>query len=359
MGDLKQIGQVVEPFTARLERHVAELHELGLMIPDEEPKCALCRDDERHMKPRGGFHPETGRPIGGMEPCPCGAAKRVRAEIKAIAKGIPRGLRNWNLDRLSADIPREVKTQLREFVEVQRIFALGTDEEKLELEEAEILPSDGLWLHGVSGSAKTLAAVAVAQEISAIIRKQDPTRHRHGWELAYWRFERLLARLRETFDADREHSYTALRDALQNVDLLVLDDLMADHLKDWGIQQIYAILDDRIENARPTIVVTDFTPDRLREALSANGQPERGERIIRRLEDFAAELPFEARIHTRPRRRTFLREGQPDQRIKLEQPYGEMPAPQPPPPDAGPPPGPVGLVYEPDPSDTEHSGWGL
>ena len=59
---------------------------------------------------------------------------------------------------------------------------------------------------------------------------------------------RLLAEIRDTYDADRgERSYAEFSSSSCAVDLLHLDDLGAEKQTDWVLEQLYSLVNERYE----------------------------------------------------------------------------------------------------------------
>lgn len=103
----------------------------------------------------------------------------------------------------------------------------------------------------------------------------------------------LLREQRRTFRAGADEAVTPL-DRAMGADLLILDDLGAEYMRertnarsevDWVDEQLYLILDARVNNNRPTLFTTNLTPSDLKKTLSA--------RVHSRLERSQAMAPLE------------------------------------------------------------------
>ena len=69
-----------------------------------------------------------------------------------------------------------------------------------------------------------------------------------GHSVAIYSVPRLLAEIRDTYDADAgERSYTDFFAQLVAVDLLHLDDLGAEKQTDWVLEQLYSLVNERYE----------------------------------------------------------------------------------------------------------------
>lgn len=87
----------------------------------------------------------------------------------------------------------------------------------------------------------------------------------------------LLREQRKTFRSGADETVTPL-DRAMAADLLILDDLGAEYMRertnarsevDWVDEQLYLILDARLNNNRPTLFTTNLTPSDLKKTLSA------------------------------------------------------------------------------------------
>jgi len=93
---------------------------------------------------------------------------------------------------------------------------------------------------------------------------------RTSWE--YVSVPDLLESLRPPADV-------AVMDVYRATHVLVLDDLGAERLTDWGRERLYVLINHRWEWRLPTIVTTNFNLDGLKDHV--------GERIVSRLQDGA------------------------------------------------------------------------
>lgn len=120
-------------------------------------------------------------------------------------------------------------------------------------------------ISGNVGTGKTYAGiVALRWHLNAI-----------GQRGAFWPVTDLLERYRATFDADRATEITTTIDEeLRRTSLVVLDDWGKQKATEWAEQQLFRLLDERLRNARRTIVTTNFKPtdfpDALRSRLFGN-----------------------------------------------------------------------------------------
>lgn len=104
--------------------------------------------------------------------------------------------------------------------------------------------SGGLYLCGPFGSGKTHLGSAIAGAIE-----------RQGWRTHYDSTPALLRHIRRGFD---DHSADERIEFLQNVQLLMLDDLGAEHLSNWGEAILFDITNERYRFNRPVIITTNL-----------------------------------------------------------------------------------------------------
>jgi len=106
-----------------------------------------------------------------------------------------------------------------------------------------------LVLAGPKGVGKTHLAMAIAWEWFD-----------DGFPVLFTRVDDLLDELRRGYE---DKSYFQKLDSLRRCALLVLDDLGAEHAKDWAGERIDRIVDWRYLERRPLIVTTNAKSDDL------------------------------------------------------------------------------------------------
>ena len=107
----------------------------------------------------------------------------------------------------------------------------------------------GLLLAGPSGIGKTHLAAAILNECAD-----------KGIGGLYCESAALLTELRSTYDKDSGTQETDVLRRLANADLLVLDDLGADHLTRWGQDMLHTVLNTRYNQDRATVCTTRLPP---------------------------------------------------------------------------------------------------
>jgi len=123
----------------------------------------------------------------------------------------------------------------------------------------------GILLVGPAGCGKSHLAAAAVQ---ALLDK--------GALCIFQSVPELLKRIRAAYGADGSEDGDLVK-ALEECDLLVLDDLGSERWTPWAEEQIYTLIDHRYRHEKPVIVTTNMSLKRLESAL--------GTRIMDRLVD--------------------------------------------------------------------------
>lgn len=108
-------------------------------------------------------------------------------------------------------------------------------------------PRGWLCLHGAFGAGKSHLAAAIAHARAAA-----------GEQVRYRSVPGLLDALKAGFD---DHTSDAVFDDLLTCDLLVIDDLGAEHLSGWAREKLFRLLNER--ETRPTVLTSNCHPDDL------------------------------------------------------------------------------------------------
>lgn len=133
----------------------------------------------------------------------------------------------------------------------------------------------GLYIEGTYGTGKTHLAAAIALQLIA-----------EGRSVIFKTSIDLFSSIRSTFDGER--SEEELMRAYKTCELLVIDDLGKEQCTEWGVTQLFDILNDRYERMLPTIVTTNYGRDDLIKALTPNGDETKARAIISRFLETAA-----------------------------------------------------------------------
>jgi len=189
-------------------------------------------------------------------PCGCRERRINRSASRRIGTGIPKRFRGVSFERQPvADMDPYVVQRVRQFV---RRIEKNLDEGR------------GLWFFGDVGTGKTSLAMIVSKAALEA-----------GRSVAIYSVPRLLADIKETYEADADRSYAELFRRLCEVDLLHLDDLGAEKRTEWVLEQLYSIVNERWQNERSIVVSTNLVLDDLRDQI--------GFRTVSRIEGVCGE----------------------------------------------------------------------
>jgi len=198
-------------------------------------------------------------------PCECRAQRLKRGRSKGVASVIPPRYRGVSLDRPPvSDMARDLATK-GAVNDVCRFI----DELDDHLDSGR-----GLWLFGDTGTGKTTLAMLISKAALAA-----------GRSVAIYSLPKLLARIRQTYDAEPGgDSYLAFFERLTAVDLLHIDDLGAEKRSDWVLEQLYALINERYEAERSVLITTNLPHEELEEQI--------GQRTVSRLSQMCDEIPL-------------------------------------------------------------------
>ena len=183
-------------------------------------------------------------------PCECRKRRIEKARSSGLKGSLPKRYRGVSFERPPvSDMARQ--PGLSATVGAVRRYCEAIDE--------QLDAGHGLWLMGGPGTGKTtLAMLASKAAIDA------------GRSVAIYSTPALLARIRQTFDAEAgQDGYLAFFDRLVSVDLLHLDDLGAERSTDWVLEQLYAIVDRRYNDQRSIVFTTNLEEPELTEQVGA------------------------------------------------------------------------------------------
>lgn len=118
----------------------------------------------------------------------------------------------------------------------------------------------GIYFEGTNGTGKTHLAVAISLQL---INKGVPVICKSSID--------LLADVKKAYDKAGDISENAVIDIYRKVDLLIIDDLGKEQCTPWTVSTLYAILDYRYKDMKPTIITTNYNEEMLIKRLTPQG----------------------------------------------------------------------------------------
>lgn len=132
-----------------------------------------------------------------------------------------------------------------------------------------------LVLVGAAGTGKTHLALAIAKDVI-----------RQGFTARYVTVHEAIEAIRETWRSDSVEPESAVVKRMAGVDLLVLDEVGVQYGKESEHVELFKILNKRYNDVKPTVVLSNVSPDELSRYL--------GERVYDRLRENGGKVvPFD------------------------------------------------------------------
>lgn len=179
---------------------------------------------------------------------------RYRLEQKLESALIPKRFAGRDFDGYSAETPRQQK-------------ALNTCREYADNFATHARAGRCLLLLGKPGTGKTHLAAAIANQV---MRNTSST-------AIYRTLGGLLMDIRATYDRAGSGHEAKVICAVTESDLLVLDEIGATKATEFELATLFAVINGRYEEMRPTIIVSNLMPAELAPAI--------GERCVDRLRE--------------------------------------------------------------------------
>ena len=195
---------------------------------------------------------------GEAYPCSCRDETVRRAQTRGLVTTIPRRFAGITLSEDGRSITDHGRVLNFPADVTRRVLKYVRDIDK------QLDSGRGLWFEGDTGTGKTTLAMLVSKQAL-----------KAGRTVAIYSMPRLLAEIRNTFDAGSDSSYAQLFDKLTSVDLLHLDDVGAEQQTEWVLEQLYSIVNERYEDGKAVMITTNLSGQALVDQI--------GQRTVSRL----------------------------------------------------------------------------
>lgn len=116
-------------------------------------------------------------------------------------------------------------------------------------------PTENLLIYGHVGTGKTHLCSAIANYVLEA-----------GESVIYLKVSRLLDLIREykySLDRDEQNLHNRFIESLYHVKLLVMDDLGTESLTDFAREQLFLLLDERLNNYLPWVISSNLEPNEI------------------------------------------------------------------------------------------------
>jgi len=146
-------------------------------------------------------------------------------------------------------------------------------------ERFELYGAESLLIWGDPGNGKSHLAAAICHKLKE--RGKIPV---------FQTMTELLERIRSTFRQQSKESEREIMSALQDCDLLVLDDIGAEKVTDWTLDVLFRIIDGRYRAKKPTLFTTNFSPTELLHRFKPDKSSTEHDIAARRIHDRILEV---------------------------------------------------------------------
>lgn len=209
-----------------------------------DPRELEVKWDCPHCKNTGWLRPELATPDTVHPPKKCQCLVQEEIDDLYNAAGLTGPLREQTFAKFDLTVyPPDLKEYMAELLAYCKRFAQSV---------ADGEPNDSLLLQGDTGLGKTYLASAVGNHVVAAKRT-----------VVYFTFSEFMDLIRlQKFNEDEEGYREGLQ-RLLDADLIILDDLGAEKVTDFVAQELFNMINHRLNRQKPMVVSTNLRPDEL------------------------------------------------------------------------------------------------
>lgn len=225
----------------------------------KEFKCDQCDEEVKRTEYVIPFGPKKGETVMNDVGCKCAdkamAKQRIEeAHKKQVSENLLRKFSTYSLINESLESATFEDFQISNDV---------LDKAKKTAEQYAVdFPNVGnLLFSGTYGTGKSHLSVSITKELI-----------KQGKTCIFISFPKLITKIKDTFNDDSATEDQIIR-LMKQVDLLVIDDIGAEHCTPWTTSKLFEIIDDR--SGRPTVFTTNLNAKSLKDWV--------GERIFSRM----------------------------------------------------------------------------
>ena len=206
-----------------------------------ESKCPICKGFGWEM-----YDDENG--VAHARDCSCGLRTRQAMYSKLSFANIPETFKGNRLSDFRRDIYRSEES--RKIIEVD-CKAVDWWLGQIDRMKAE---GRGLYLYSnCKGSGKTMMATAIANELI----------YEHGMNVKFATSVQIINEIKASWDKEEGVSEHQLLDDLAKAEVLIIDDFGIETVRDWIVEKIYQIINQRYINRKITIFTSNYSVDEL------------------------------------------------------------------------------------------------
>ena len=258
------------------------MQSMGEAIKEAWANLTSCPSDQVHVCPYcNQVVPKKRLVVLGIEKI---VQPVCRCEVEAWEKGIEEAQERQKKAEIERKFAISSLGERFEHCKFETFTPRPGSEKALQLardyaERFELYGGESLLVWGAPGNGKSHLAAAVCHKLKE--RGKIPV---------FQTMTELLERIRSTFRQQSKESEREIMAALQDCDLLVLDDLGAEKVSDWTLDVLFRIIDGRYRAKKPTLFTTNFSPTELLHRFQPDKASVEHEIAARRIHDRILEV---------------------------------------------------------------------